>query len=1482
MPYDELDRYYGGAQFVPRRAAVDPSIPTGHPSDSSSNKPSGALDMAGRVLKRAATDFNPLMYMRTLQDAPKMLFNASPINAALSLGAVPLNLIQNKGAELLHSAFGEEADAQAARDRNANPQPANFQLPMRSQSGQAAQDAIYKAIDESKIAGALGMPNIPSRGFNPNDLRVVAGNVGRVGKQVRELPTDFQNAQSGFKRIDSVTNEPVLGAKVQNVAEGVGDYMARREMQGLAPVPGLPAALQPDTKVYAVRPDKTTLVRAQAPAYSERPIERVPEVTQLDPVAKFVYGNSPTDLSQREGSDRASNTAVRDSYMERYLPADEQRVAFRNFADRKAMELFPDAPSLPAAREAVNAAFSKSSNARDLQLLNEFSQTPEAQQLASTHETPAPLSVPEFQERYAAADDWLKKKVPNYIYKNVGAEGDPSVRLAGEGIMLADPETLRYYSAEWRDLALKNRRAAGMPEQTATEAAMQVKGQELTEATNAWHAIPEGNEFTNARAAASAKVNSIQKQLTNLHSASMYETVADSSVSTMPAGEVAKMTPYPMQQFFPSIMRASPSDKAYVLAHNSLSTLGYDKLIKDFHEAVISGEIPTNKLEGLTVEKYIKQNGDLTALRQQQALAARQLFLDKTAAHFESLAQSAPPETRFGNGIVFTMNQNTPPEEVKQRLSESTAVLDHCIGQGGSYDQTDKLPHPFTGKEGTERRYEPINRIDLPGQRNPRASQTETSYTRAARSGEEEYGLVHDAVTGMPAAAIQFNARGDGKFSMGYVSGERNGKVDPKYHNAIRDYLNTRAAEITSNTGELHNHTDILDLKAAGTLREASRFAGYKTVAELTAAHPDLPRFVTKEDMQAIRAAKPAEVIPAATERDSLANLTTRRDDLLRMVRYLAPEAREDALSAINDLETRIVQLERNPPAAPAAQGETLESMQRTRDTLVEQWRVANREDRPELQNAINNLQDSIRAQMARENAAVAQPVAAQGETLEGMQRTYDQLVDRWQVAGDDERRALVRQLNELQGRMTNARLNEPVAAPADVAMRPWVMEEIQRVRAADGVQVGDRVETVLHRTMENHDPDRDPASFVAALVEAAGIEQNGLVEENLLSIADHVSGNLGGFEVDDTHPANYTPNSIAQTLYDMDTNPDGSVNQNGFLSTVQALETGQLDHPYLSRYPAGSAERIAASQPILEQFRNLTGQGDYLTQMIEGAITHVPRDVLTPQTYVHQLRAINSRVNDSLNSDVPEIRNLTMGYVDNLSAIMFRAAQDGSEPEGIARLAASELTRVRNEVLQGTPTNITGNAAYYNQLLDQLRTTIDNLGALGNDLGTVYRSRLQHVDGDALANMLSPEQQQSALQVATRATSLASRQGVGVEEVMGAVRSGGVANADILTRAERELAARMVDDIMTPVDPAINQSAENLVVALDENYFQDTDTPETARDRIDNFIRDLRTRGRDAYEDALGMMADDHPYSGALRDRMIHHLNELRDEYRD
>jgi hypothetical protein len=210
--------------------------------------------------------------------------------------------------------------------------------------------------------------------------------------------------------------------------------------------------------------------------------------------------------------------------------------------------------------------------------------------------------------------------------------------------------------------------------------------------------------------------------------------------------------------------------------------------------------------------------------------------------------------------------------------------------------------------------------------------------------------------------------------------------------------------------------------------------------------------------------------------------------------------------------------------------------------------------------------------------------------------------------------------------------------------------------------------------------------------------------------------------------------------------------------------------------------------------------------------------------------------------------------------------------------------------VINSPVNEITGNVAHYNQVLGHLRSAIDDLGALGNDLGAFYRAGLQRVDGDALANMFSPEQQQSILRTATRVATHAGAQGVGVEEAMGAVRSGGIADAGTLTRAQRELAARMVDEIMTPQPNApvglneeqIDNAAEDLIVALDQNLFQGSSFAEEARDAIDDFIRDLRERGEDAYIDALGMMTADYPYSDALRDRMIHHLEELRDEYRD
>ena len=89
--------------------------------------------------------------------------------------------------------------------------------------------------------------------MTPNDVRVLGANVAKTGREIRDIPADFVNAQSGLKRQD-IFGQPTLGTRLQGTAENIGDLMARREMQGLSAVPGIPASIVPETKMYAVRP----------------------------------------------------------------------------------------------------------------------------------------------------------------------------------------------------------------------------------------------------------------------------------------------------------------------------------------------------------------------------------------------------------------------------------------------------------------------------------------------------------------------------------------------------------------------------------------------------------------------------------------------------------------------------------------------------------------------------------------------------------------------------------------------------------------------------------------------------------------------------------------------------------------------------------------------------------------------------------------------------------------------------------------------------------------------------------------------------------------------------------------------------------------------------------------------------------------------------------------------------------------------------
>ena len=196
--------------------------------------------------------------------------------------------------------------------------------------------------------GPLAEYFVPKRAFGlqsrslltPDDVRVMGGRAIESGRELRNVPEDFRAAQEGLRR-ESVFGGPTIGARTQGLFDEIGDVMARREMQGLSPIPGIPDIVSPDTRMYAVRRanagqmiDPTDLPTA---SYSDQSRSVTTVAQRLDDVVPYTDFDYP-----HNNSSQYYNAAVRDSPYR----ADNASIqnAWKTFSQKKINEMFPDAP----------------------------------------------------------------------------------------------------------------------------------------------------------------------------------------------------------------------------------------------------------------------------------------------------------------------------------------------------------------------------------------------------------------------------------------------------------------------------------------------------------------------------------------------------------------------------------------------------------------------------------------------------------------------------------------------------------------------------------------------------------------------------------------------------------------------------------------------------------------------------------------------------------------------------------------------------------------------------------------------------------------------------------------------------------------------------------------------------------------------------------------------------------------------------------
>jgi len=850
MPYDEQGNFYGSDEDLGalEEKYTKPNLASQIPGQVSSSKPNEPKSLRERAVL-ALTQANPLMLGKSLQDMTRTLVGgaALPVVAPVSAGVQALNALPGN---LLRRSRGEE-EVKTPSTEDLMRKYGEFIAP-KTQMGQEFEEGLGKAMDVAKVPHAWSLsPSAPRRPLlTPTDVRVGAGQMKQLAKELRETPADFQAAQSGLKR-QNLYGEDTIGVKAQAAADALGDTLERRQASGKSVIPGVPQALTPDNKMYAVRPKGTRMVQPKVP---ESARGYMPEFSGLDDLVSNVYGDTPAAQMPPE--------MIMQEYSKRYLPPDSEiRGVITNYERLKAQEMFPDAPTPRDAQNAYNVLYNNRTERKKQQLatVEEFLNLPENAAYRETTPTPS-----EFMQRMGEAERIVKGPFTTYLSKNVGAEGDPTVKLARQGITFESPETIQQLANFANPTELAKRRVeAGFPamgtfygeriEKTGQldrlndeiEALEQVRqplfDQAHTEGIDP-ASIPEYAETTNPLRQKLRQKELLLGEIENIKLAQDVESVSDSAVNTKTKQQVLERIPYEQRQFFPGVTKAGEEEKMYTANRSLLRDMGYEKLGKELVEDILTGKAgDTSKL---TVENYMREKG-LSRIEAEKAAKLQEQQYRTTLQNIllERIRNDQNVQT-FGNAAIITLDQNTPKDVAMRDMSADTAVLDHCVGECGTAPQGRK--NILSGKQ---QYYEPV--IDpITGERSSRAS-GDTRFVKDLEKGAELVS-VRDVKTGLPAATIQLMPNSDGSFRIGYASGAKNKTVDPAYIPAIRDYLNQRSSAIRDTGSDLIDNTGIFDINNAGEFKRAIREAGVdKDKARALELNNDLPRFVTVDDVKA-------------------------------------------------------------------------------------------------------------------------------------------------------------------------------------------------------------------------------------------------------------------------------------------------------------------------------------------------------------------------------------------------------------------------------------------------------------------------------------------------------------------------------------------------------------------------------------------------------------------------------------------------------
>ena len=1104
------------------------------------------LEAAAGNFTQLATNFNPLMMAKSMREAAGIV----TVPAVAAVKGVAESLFTSPSGTYTSGKAPDYAEKVAKEFMTANAP----QTPMTQEFASAIAPAM------ANLPAYLGHLQTGRPAFTPNDLRVMGAEATRVGRQIKDIPTDFTNAQSGLQKLDPVTGQPTYGAKLQGVAEGVGDIMAQREMQGLPPIPGLPASMQPmNPKLYAMRPEGSRVTSATLPPTAKA------DVATYTPAQEIINNviSEPT-ITPVQALDEIQNNILRKP------EAASARRAFESFLKTKANEMFPDAPSEGAALAAYKARFGdrEASAAHSLGMYDEFLNTPNGIQYRAQLNLP---SAEELPARHEAAVNWFNSQFTNYIIEKVGTPNEPAAKLASQGLTFYPPSDV-FDSADMSGSKIGAKRtAAGMPAKTPTDEALAAADQKLADlvqqsgdaATRKREqetiakqlgygvvdpqtgVVPEGMNLGRYEPFAQAsresdKVNIAfkkqQKVVDNLRLGAAYENATDKAINALTAKNLKEEIEYSERQFYPALMQTPDTERAYVANPVQLRNLGFEDLAKSFYNDVMSGKIPLNKVPKMTVEKYIRDTAEGRIAAEKLAQAKEKQFKNAADTQFKLSADTHIPNDKiFGNVGALEITNRFTPEEVAKLVSEDTLALDVCIGEGGNVRGKPNPWHPGTG----DRQYIPIYDI-VTGQRNPDATSPRGSFINAVEQGSQMVSF-RDTATGEPVAIFDFNPSASGKYDINFASGRRNREVKPAYVEGIKSYLNSREDSIRGVSHNLNENLNIYDSKRMSNSALADIIN--MTVSEFKKYDvSNLPRFITRTDLrnyiEALQANEPPVPVPAIMSQRPSESLdayvagavSSSIDNILESVRRDLEEAGED-----HQTSTAVAFFEDTRDyfnAYQTAQG-PVRALELTHQRLYDlESEYANSprivsniiaEGIADLMDDLNGYTDYARNRQAAEAAqprATPRAIAAQGDPIPEMDTTellieyrdrlspeqaqwLEDFDDRWngqEGNTDAGRQGLV---DEYERWRADNRLL-PEQAPDYLRMTHDAALELDRQM---GVDAGDEMRGAIRAITEGLgiDPARNTDQFIMALREAADDAARGTVEIAMHELAERM-----------------------------------------------------------------------------------------------------------------------------------------------------------------------------------------------------------------------------------------------------------------------------------------------------------------------------------------------------------------------------------------